>query len=133
MGDVVHLNFPTEHVSNLFSSTCHSFCLGHLYAYQTMSAGAISFDISISIIHADGCAAVSANAAIWMMTKIVPMMMFVQRFALSFKVSVRTAITSGARNRIANSSMSSGVIFMPSISPDITCSNAPDSKPASVM
>lgn len=68
-----------------------------------------------------------------MMTKTVPTMRFVQRFALSFKVRDRTAIASGARNRIANSSISSGVISMPSISPFITFCSAPGSKPASVM
>ena len=44
-------------------------------------------------------------------------MMFVQRFVESFRVGDKKAIINGANNKIANTSNSSGPIFMPPISP----------------
>ena len=98
------------------------------HAYQTISAGATNFESSISIIHADGCAAVSLNATTWMTTKTMPTMMLAQRFAEFFRVRDRKAIVNGTNTMVANSSNISGPIFSPPISPDNrNCSSTPGS------
>jgi len=110
-----------------FVSKTHAFCLD-FHAYQTISAEATTPESVFSIAHADDCATASLNTTSGMTTKTMPKMMFAQRFVEFFRVRDRKAIINGTNPTIANSSNSSGPIFMPSISPvNRNCCSTPGS------